>query len=234
MIQRTLKADFLNSVANHPEVRPWLGGKGDVDWQSFLDDTGNVGLVCEDGGFVFCKLADGLYEVHSQFLPGASAIQSLRDALAWMFTHTDAAEIGTRVAADNPAARGLALGVKAKRDFSLVTDPKTGGQVTFFSMTLANWALEDPRCVAEGIAFHDLLKSAGKHDDHPEDGAHDAAVGATILMCKGGQPAKAIWFYNRWAALTGYGQIRAVNADPLIIDIGGSTIALIDGQLEVI
>lgn len=89
---RTFDAAFLNIVANHPEVRPWLGGEGVADLSEQTADTDNVVLQGEAGGFGFFRVAPGLYDLHALFLPsawGQEPRKMIGEALAYLFAETD-------------------------------------------------------------------------------------------------------------------------------------------------
>ena len=87
---RTLNAAFLNAVANHPDVRPWLGGEGELDLSPLVSDDRNISLINGFGGFVF-RNADGfgfVRELHSMFLPdgwGRAVADAAREAVEYVF-----------------------------------------------------------------------------------------------------------------------------------------------------
>ena len=66
---KTTDATFLNSVANHPDVRRWLGTDGEsfVDLGVLLRLPGAFALQNEYGGFVFTLMGDGHYEFHTRW-----------------------------------------------------------------------------------------------------------------------------------------------------------------------
>lgn len=106
-------AVVLNRVANHPAVRPYLGlGSEPMDTQWILDLPGTVCLMGDLGGFIFLQVGEGVYSVHSLFLPegrGGKAVRAAMDAVAHVFTHENARVITTEVPVNNPAAKWLAL-----------------------------------------------------------------------------------------------------------------------------
>lgn len=111
MIARTDHPAVLNSIANHPAVRPWMGGDGPVDLTAIVTDPMNVVLATEEGGFIARNLHDGRYEVHALFDPAARhqhAVRAMRIALRVMFTQTDAVELYAAIPYRNRAARALA------------------------------------------------------------------------------------------------------------------------------
>ena len=70
-VRRTLSAAYFNEVANHPEVSRWLHADGKIDFTGLIENTDNIALQADGGGFLLVKLQDAIYEVHSLFLPEA-------------------------------------------------------------------------------------------------------------------------------------------------------------------
>lgn len=98
--------DFLQSVIDHPQVRPWLVQDHDPEKipLSLVFDQG-IGLEFEDGGFFFHNLGDGVYEVHTLFFPSVKDAFACCQAVAhFMFCATDCTRIVTKVPADNVPA----------------------------------------------------------------------------------------------------------------------------------
>lgn len=111
-MKRTKDAAFLNEVANHPDVRPWLGldGKSEIDLTGLLDQPGNFALVNDHGGFVFMHEGGGVYELHTQFLPsgrGRLAVSAALEIEFLMFTLYGATLLKTYVPHENRGALGL-------------------------------------------------------------------------------------------------------------------------------
>src|SRR4029434_2477153 len=98
VVQRTLDARRLTEIANHPDVRPWLLGEGEIDLTATISEPRNVALEARHGGVVSTGQGYGRYEVHSMFHPERPAPET-RDAmvagLEYMFTATDAQDIVT-------------------------------------------------------------------------------------------------------------------------------------------
>lgn len=118
MIVRSDDATFLNYVANHPEVRPWLGkdvhGRDDsaLNFQPLID-SGGAFILAEPtaGGFLIIYLGDGDYECHTMFLPehrGTVAFQAACEAADYIFTATDCERLYTQLPEGNPAPALLA------------------------------------------------------------------------------------------------------------------------------
>lgn len=234
---RTLNGSFLTTVANHPEVRPWLGGKGALDLRQLIASPDNIALQCETGGIVFDRIAEMTVEAHSMFLPegrGEIAANFLKEALRYIFTATDCFEVLTRVPDGNKAADGFARMAGVREIYRLEHDPKLGGNaVSVRSLNLDRWRAMDEQCLREGLAFHKLLEASGEHDGHPDEEAHDRAVGASIMMFRAGNTTKAVWAYNRWAALAGYEPVSLVSSSPVIVSMGKTSMAMLDGRIEV-
>ncbi|PIB91291.1 hypothetical protein [Caulobacter sp. FWC2] len=233
MIERTSSADFLNDVANHPDVRSALGGHGIIDLSELLRDESNIALVAPEGGFVYVHLGGHVYEVHSMFLPGAkTAVAAARASLAYMFTQTECLEVVTRVPAPNLSALGLVRACGFDKLFTRRGGWTDGTDFTVYGLTLDRWVQRSDVCRREGEAFHELIEAALGHENHPEDEAHDRAAGATALMFKAGKALKAAWTYNKWALIAGYGLITPIGADQM--DIGNAVIGLRGDVLEVV
>lgn len=225
MIQRTMDATFLNEVSNHPEVRPWLGGDGVLDLGALADNPDNVLLETDGGGWVLHPLLPGVYELHTMFLPegrGRSYFAAAREALRWMFSATDALEIVTKCPDDNGPARMAASIAGFRERFHRDDAWKPGVGVSYQVFSIDDWFVRDKECLAAGRAFHDTLEAAktaagSTLPTHPDDEAHDRAVGAAVLMIRGGNMSKAVAFYNRWAIFAGYATIEALS--PSLVDV---------------
>lgn len=244
MIQRTFEADYLSAVANHPEVRPWLGfqGAGELDFSAFVADPANYAILGEHGGWLLHAKGPGVYEIHSLFLPegrGKPFFCGARDMLRWMFTATDCVEILTQCPDDNPAARMAALKNGFKEMFRR-EDCWNGVEgvcgVSYQHLTVDVWAMRDPECLRAGRAFHETLEAAkiaagSESPVHPDDEAHDRAAGAAWLMANAGQVPKGILYYNRWASFAGY---QPIGLGPPTIDVRDAIIRIDNGQTHVI
>jgi hypothetical protein len=245
-LHRTMEAAFFNEVANHPQVRPFIGGgEHRIDLTEVIANPANFALRTAFGGFILAAQGGGGYETHSMFLPegrGAYVVRAMHEAFRFMFTRTDCIEVLTRVPDGNGRARGLAQIAGFQQRFRREACwPTPDGMVgaDFKAVGIDQWAFRDAACVAEGIDFHGLLedekKLAGsKLETHPVDEAHDQAVGAAILMAKAGNGLKGVAFYNRWARFAGYRDLQVLSAVPLVVDIHDAVITMHDGDLEVL
>ena len=82
---------FLEAIANDPRVRPALGGEGEFRCTTW---AGTVALEWDEGGIVFRPEWPGVYSAHWLFLPHTKdVLGKASEALAYLFTHTDAAKV---------------------------------------------------------------------------------------------------------------------------------------------
>lgn len=61
-------ADFINSVVNDPDVRPFVGGEGELDLSPLMANSHNVFLMGDHGGFALIWTAPRTFEVHTFIL----------------------------------------------------------------------------------------------------------------------------------------------------------------------
>lgn len=241
-MQRTMDASHLNAVANDPDVRPQLGGVGELDLTGLLADASNVALQNEHGGFIFCRQDAGRYELHTLFRPagrGLALLTAAADAARYMFTATDCLEIVTKCPEPNRAADVMVRRCGFRPLFERAGAWEDGSAIRYFWLSLEDWRGQDPVIVDEGEAFHDLIERAKRERGselpiHPDDEAHDRAAGAAMLMAKAGQVRKAVWSYNRWAMLAGYAPVKLLSETPPVIDIQDAVLGLRGGALEVL
>jgi len=111
MIRRVFNAAFSNIIANHPDVRPWLGGEGWLDTAPLIEDRRNYALEGEHGVIFFHQQdRPGVFELHYHFRPagwGWEPRAALASALGYIFEFIGADLIVVRTAADNPRSRRL-------------------------------------------------------------------------------------------------------------------------------
>jgi hypothetical protein len=233
MIERIFDGEKINKIVNDPSVYPWVRGpcEGPLDLGPLLLDRKHVCLMGELGGCLFTQQSPGIYQCHSQFLPkgrGEQAITTVREALHFMFTQTDAVEIWTRCPKGNLGARVLAKVIGGREEMTVQRGWVQDGQIipaTIFSLTIQEWMKTAPGLVEIGEWFHDRLEEEGKiigfeEPFHEDDESHNRFVGACVEMIRNGQPHKGSIFYNRVAAMEGKLPIRIVGVDPIVIDIG--------------
>ncbi len=240
MISRTFDATFLNSVANHPDVRPFIGGEGELDLAPLIEDRANVALVTEHGGWLLQQLLPGVYELHTVFLSegrGEFYFSAAREALRFMFTQTDCLEILTKCPDDNPGARMAAVKVGFRERFHRDGAWAENVGVSFQALSIHDWIRRDDEIPIVGHEFHEALglaKIAHGSDlpTHADDEAHDRAVGASFLMARHGFMSKAIGVYNMWAIFAGYAQIHALSET--IVDVQDGLVELVNGEMVIL
>jgi hypothetical protein len=243
-VHRTMDPLFLNMVANHPAVRPTLGGDGPIDLTAILADPDNRAYETGNGGLVCQHLGTGRYDVHTLFLPegrGAEAYQAMRETADDLFAATDCVEILTTVPCLNRAAAVAARRLCFEVRFAGQI-PWAGGaraEAEFFGLSLSRWALRCPRAHELGHWFHAQLfaakaargSTAPVHDDDP---VHDQMVGAAVLLVLAGQPDKAINLYNVWAQCAHYAPITLLRRHPIIVDVHDAVIEARATTMEVL
>lgn len=240
---RTMDATFLNSVANHPEVRPWLGGVGPIDLSPLLADPTNVGMQYEYGGFVGHKLESGIYECHSMFLPegrGEFAHAAMVAGLRYLFTKTDCMEVVTKAPDGNKAAFGAARAMGFATAFHLdkgwVDDKGERAGVTMMKLLFSKWVEKDPEVESFGRWFHERLEELtdNKIPVHYDEPAHNRAVGASVMMFRAGNPIKAVTTYNQWAKFAQFPGIKMLAINPVILDMDQVIVELTTDDMEVL
>lgn len=213
--------DFFNQVANHPAVFPAVSyaGQERIDLSEAWGRL--IGLEFEGGGFLLEQLEPGYLEVHTLFLPGAEEIRAKAWlALTFIFTHTDAVELVTKVPVDNVKALGLAKAVGFNQRFrrTKAWDRWSGAvDVDYLGMTLDEWIRTDPTLEPVGESLHEMLQAEHevKHEDDP---AHNAYVGAAIFCACAGNLTKGVAIYNRWARFAGYELVEQVSDTAVSFD----------------
>jgi hypothetical protein len=188
----------------------------------------------------------GIYEIHMNFLEayrGQYAIEAAIEACRWLFTRTNCMMLVTRVPAFNKSAEVAAKKVGGRLWFERKAIwPTADGpvDVAFYTLTLQEWSQRYPGSLIEsGRAFHARLEQEYErhnfvHQPHPDDAAHDLAVGLCVEMIYGGEAEKGIILYNRWARLAGYAQMNIVSRNPLVIDISEALLHVTGNTFRII
>ena len=238
-VERTFDPAFLTTIANDPNVRPWLGGEGPLDLSAEIKNPANFAFVVDGGGFVLIRHEPGIYEAHSLFLPEArsGAAKAMRDGLSYMFTRTDCVKIVTQVPDDNAPAAALARLGRFSPMFRREDAPR--GPTAFVGLSIDDWAMNTRDLETDGDWFHSAIERAkieqnSSMPDHPHDPAHERAVGATVRMIKAGNIGKGVIFYNRWARLARYPLISLISAVPPVLDVGDAIATLNGDKMEVL
>jgi hypothetical protein len=106
-------------------------------------------------------------------------------------------------------------------------------------LSLEDWAHRADCYAEEGAKFHHELEEAkaecgSELDNHPDDYAHNCAVGVAIKMIKAGNLFKAVDFYNLWAKFAGYAPITVLNDNPPVIDIVDAVVEVNGEDMEIL
>lgn len=120
-MHRIFNPDILNDVINHPEIFPFVTVENmeSVDMSVFFDSPDNICLMSEGGGFVCAYVDEGIYEIHSLFLPryrGRYALKAAQEGIAYMFEIIGATKLIGYTPVENKAARRFnrLVGMKIK------------------------------------------------------------------------------------------------------------------------
>jgi hypothetical protein len=236
----------FNAVANHPDVRPALGGDGPLDLTAIVTHADNLAFATPHGGFVGVARGEGRYEVHSLFLPagrGREAITAMREGAEYLFTRTDAVELLTKVPESNRAAAGLARLAGFRETFTARV-PWAAGEfmaTSFQTLPVERWALGSATARRLGEWLHDVMEDAkavtgSALPPHSEDeDAHIRLAGAALAMSREGHVGKGVTVYNRWAVFAGYPLVQQLLVNPPVVDLGeGLIVALRGTELEIL
>lgn len=125
VLERSFATLAINSLVNHPEIRPYVGdcGKLPLDLAPLIDNDRNVFLIGEHGGYFFIWTSPGCYEIHAMVTPdgrGKWAADAVRECLFMMQAH-GAQRVWARIIPEN-------LGL---RNFAIVAGFKPVGQEVF-------------------------------------------------------------------------------------------------------
>ena len=246
-IWREYRADRINLVLNHPVVRPDVAdlGAGELDLSPQVQNEHNVLLMGQYGGcFCFC-VQSGLYEVHTQVLPegrGEWALAFVRAGARWMFTHTDAYEIMTRVSHGNIGAKALTIAAGMRHEFTRDDGPSfrgTNPPCDIYSYRIQDWVQRAAGLVESGEYLHAQIQEGARRlnlptELHGEDENHNRYAGAAVEMVLGGQTRKAVFFYNRWAFAARHPLIAMVSDQPPVIRFDIGLMTLRGGEIEVV
>jgi hypothetical protein len=234
MIERTFDSDLVNRICNHPDVRPWLGGEGEIDLGPVLADTKNYALFGPEGGFILHAGPGASFEVHSQFTPEGrnSSIRAMLAGMDYMFTRTQCLQITTFLPDANPRAKAFGR-IAGFRDWfrrdNHICGPGMQGRID-----IDDWIARTADLEKDGERFHHALEGAGGETNHAHDSVHERYVGAAYRMFERGQSRKAEALYNRWAANAGYVPVKLISDNPPVVDTGNAVVTLDDGQMKVL
>lgn len=229
MIRRTMNPEALNALANHPDIRPFIGGDGEsvLDLSAQVRDPKNVALLADCGAWMLFHLAPGEFELHTMFLPagrGKTYFSQAKEALRWMFTRTDATEIMTKCPDANPATRMAALLMGFRERFHLDDAWPDGSGVGHYAFTIDDWIARDTEALKVGTKF-----LADVDLPHKPDMAR--IIGASALVMMSGQVLKGLQLWNRWARFAGYPE--GIQLGPFALGVLGALVSVERDGLEV-
>lgn len=246
-VRREFEAGAINKIINDPAVFTLvaLPSQTEIDMTEILKDTNNVLLMVDGGGLFFHWQEPGVYEVHTQFLPevrGAFALRATRDAITWMFLHTDCMELQTKVPECNPGAEFWAKAIGGVFEFRRDAAWEVPGGlvgVKYYVLRHSDWFRSAKWLEGKGIGFHKRLEDEYKrlgheHKSHDDDSAHNRNVGMACETILAGQVIKGVVLYNKWARFAGYSQMAIVALEPRIINIGEALLLATGDTFEVL
>lgn len=253
MIQREFTANRLNAILNHPAVRPWVANDdaGVIDVSAAVSNERNVLLMGEHGGMFFVCLQPGIYELHTQVLPSGRGewARDMAEACAlFMFTRTDAFEVLTRIPGGHVAARVAAEAMDMRMEFLREGGCVFKNRVTdlrVYSQRIQEWAARAPGMVDLGRWLHNRMAQEAARLGlpnvlHDDDENHNRYVGVATAMAFGGQPGKAVSYYNRWVSICRHGAdgklhtVELVSVNPLVIRFDLGLMKMVGDDIEVI
>ena len=227
LVERRFDAVELTAVVNDPSVYPWVRASqtGPLDLTDLAADPRNVLLSGEFGSMIFMPMAPGLWELHTQVLPegrGAWTLGLGASAFGWLFTHTDAVEILTRVPQGNLAAAAIVRKIGATQEWSqsdgwTFEDKQVG--ISVWAVSLQVWLRSRYAAPLEDIAAEFLGVLAPGEAVRP-----DALrpLGFCLAAIRGKQAAKGCVFLNRWGAIAGFPPAFVAAENPLTVNLGGA------------
>lgn len=222
---RILNATVFNSIANDPDIRPYLGGTEALDLTNVIANPNNYCFLTDNknGAHLLINKGNGVYEVHTISLPearGKTMLRLMKEARAFMFLQTDAVELQTFVPDGQLSTLLWADLAGFRKDYwrDNSFNGDTGG--TYMSLAYKDWVLKDKDNLKIGKAFHDQIEKF-ELLTHEDDAVHDAWAGATV---RSRALPKAISYYNQYAARTGYQTLSILSFFPYTVDLGNAVI----------
>ena len=227
MIVRDLDASRVNVVINNPDVRPWVeqAPDGALDLTPLVENPANVLLMLEDGtgGALFVQHEPGVYEAHLQFLPisrGRIAMEAVREMQEFMFTRTDCMEMLCGISAANRPAIAFTRAMGGREEFRRLKAWRGPDDGRCFALRYPEWVRSAHGLPEYGRSFRD------GEGEEPQD----RPAGAFLATLLGGQPAKAVTLFNRWARIARFETAKVESLDPLVIDFQSARLAIdVDG-----
>lgn len=245
-VDRCYDATKINEVLNDPSIRPDVAdlADGPIDVSKIIENHDNLCLMGEHGGVMLFRVQPGVYEVHTQIRPagrGKWAVKFIRAAQRYLFTHTDAFEVMTRIPRAHIGARSLAIISGMTLEFSVDDGCRWRGDVQpcdIYSFRIQDWIKRADELIEIGQWFHDRLFSEAQRlgvtdPPHEDDPVHDRYVGASVEMARAGQIEKCVNFYNRWCIAARHQMITLVSRDPPTIHMDLGLLTFRNGDIEV-
>ncbi len=233
-VRREIDARTINPILNHPNVRPFIDSRdGAIDATPVVENRDNIALAGLYGTCIYLYVMPGVYEVHSACVPAGRGpwMRAFAEAsLQWMFLHSNAWEITTRVPHGNVPAKKLTEAVGFRLEFTREDQCvflKKTVPVDIYRLDLMDWVERSKWCEEAGHVFHDQLHAEAARlgitkPAHEDDPQHNKIAGASVEMCRNGQVTKGALLYERWRYLARHAAIGIVSENPPIIsmDIG--------------
>lgn len=245
-IERQDTAFRANEVMNHPACFPHLcaGRKDLIDLTAVVANRRNYVFCGPIGAVVLQERMPGLYEMHTAVLPEGrrQTFQAARQVFFYMFTRTPCVEILTHCPDGNDLAIVAAKLAGFTADWTVdAYYPRADRYVdsTVYTLAVKDWAKNGWQCGAIGAWFHRRLRDEYGRTGrailpHSPDRNHDNVVGAAVAMIAGGQVAKGVSIYDRWALLSNHPPAVVVSMDPVIFDLGECRVQMRNQDFEVI
>lgn len=109
-VTRTRDQALLERVANHPDIKPWLGISGGQPVNIEPGTLERDDILCLEGTaglMVLGRERDGVWQKHNLFVPGAlkDKLETAREMFGWIFVNTEAPAIIARTPVGNRQAR---------------------------------------------------------------------------------------------------------------------------------
>lgn len=107
---RSLDPAPFNDLANHPSVRPWIGGGGPLELAPIIANPRNYCFLTDDarGAFMYVGAGPATYDVHCMSRLTRQMAEARRQSLAYMFETAEAEEILAMVPDGNRGSDRLA------------------------------------------------------------------------------------------------------------------------------
>ena len=262
-IERVFEAARANEIINHPAVRPYVAdlGSGAIDLAPVATHPDIFILLGEHGVFVLRRLMPGVLEVHTQVLPegrGEWTDAFIQAGIRWVFTHTEAFEIVTRVPEGHLAAKATTIRSGMTYEFTPDSPYLFRGRlrpVHVYSIRLQEWASRAPEMEDTGAWLHERFAEEGERlglvgeprgealergikwgELHEEKPSHNRYVGLAYHMALGGNAGRGVALYNRWALASHrpkHMQSRLLSTDPVCIWFDHTELTLLsDGDIR--